>query len=100
MALFVAICIDVYIIIFKLKVITDEWTMVTKSILIYLIIDYNMYISFICVFGSWLYKMYEINENSEIEWVIPKNLQIHQQINQTVYLSTFLMGCSTEHFPS
>jgi len=41
--------------------------MVTKSILIYLIIDYNMYISFICVFGSWLYKMYEINENSEIE---------------------------------
>jgi len=74
MALFVSTCIDIYIIIFKLHVITDEWTMFTKSILIYLIIDYNMYISFICVFGSWIYKMYEIKENSELKWVIPKNL--------------------------
>ena len=97
MAFIVSICIDVYIIIFK--VITDEWTMVTKSILINLIIDSNMYISFFCVFGSWIYKMYEINENSKIKWVIPKTLQIHQQSKQTVYLSTFLMECSTEHFP-
>ena len=44
MALIVSICIDVYIIIFKHKVITDEWTMVPKSILINLIIDSNMYI--------------------------------------------------------
>jgi len=35
--------------------------MVTKSILIYLVIDYNMYMSFTCVFGQWIYKMYEIN---------------------------------------
>jgi hypothetical protein len=44
--LFISICIDVYIIIFKFNVIDEFKTMVLKSILIYLLDDYYIWFVF------------------------------------------------------
>jgi hypothetical protein len=63
MALFVSICIEVYIIIFKFKVISNEFrTIVIKSILIHLLVDYYMYISFIAFLAHGLTKCTKITK--------------------------------------